>query len=208
MAQCPPHWDPRCLFPTVASCVRTKAAAHWVSGPGGSLTASCRALPRNRGRRHAIGRVALLRKPPPDQSQPSAIFRQFSKPPRVQRRYRRLLSPHASHFVGVSDGSIRRFRRHHRGTQRARITTIYNPVVTPDLPGQDDGTSRSSRGSSMDGAPVILAAGRLVEAERLSYTRQGLRPCRHALARVALIIVGEGEARPALEGLVRRLKLV
>ena len=122
---------------------------------------------------------------------------------RVKQRWRRL-SPHAAHFVGISHGVSESIAAA-TGVPNEKITTIYNPVVPPDLqarmaepaphPWLEDG-----------GAPVILAAGRLDGVKDYSTMIKAFallarrRPCR-------LLILGEGPMRERLENLVHELDL-
>ena len=123
--------------------------------------------------------------------------------PRHRRRYRYLFDK-ASHFIcvsqGVADGLVSQL-----GVPRTRVSTVHNPVVTPDLgsrmtepashPWMDDG-----------GSPVILSAGRLSEQKDYPTLIKAFaqvaahRPCR-------LIILGEGRLRGQLQRLVERLGL-
>ena len=117
---------------------------------------------------------------------------------RTRGRYRRLFAA-ATHFVGVSRG-VSDSLETVTGAPRDRITTIYNPVVTPDLHGKaaeqpDHPWLRD------DGAPIVLAAGRLAREKdfptlvRAFARLAARRPCR-------LIILGEGSKRTKIEGLV------
>ena len=122
---------------------------------------------------------------------------------RYRRRYRHLATG-AIHFVGVSEGVSESFAATIR-IPRDRITTIYNPVVTPTLhvkmvqpPGHPwflDG-----------GPPVILSAGRFVRAKdhatliRAFHRLASRRACR-------LIVVGDGRQRRRIQRLVKRLGL-
>ena len=122
---------------------------------------------------------------------------------RHRRRYR-LLARDAAHFVGVSEGVSVNLAATIEGTD-AEVTTIYNPVVTPDLrPRMEE--SPSHPWLSDGGAPVIVSAGRLAAQKDFPTLIRALarlaprRPCR-------LIIVGEGRMRPRLERLVGRLGL-
>ncbi|QCQ22763.1 glycosyltransferase [Desulfoglaeba alkanexedens] len=91
------------------------------------------------------------------------------------------------------------------GLPRERITTIYNPVVTPELaalpaapaphPWLEDG-----------GPPVIVAAGRLVPQKNFPLLIEAFaRLRRRRLAR--LLILGEGEQRGELEALASQLSI-
>lgn len=96
--------------------------------------------------------------------------------------------------------------------QRSRLSTIYNPVVTPELAlraaeapphawldaSADAGVRRTAH------PPVLVAAGRLVAQKNFALLL-------HAFARLRsqrparLLILGEGRERPKLEALAREL---
>lgn len=123
---------------------------------------------------------------------------------RFRRRIRYLFSG-ATHFVGVSQG-VSDGLATAVGAPRGKITTIYNPVVAPDLHAKaaeqpDHPWLRDN------GAPVLLAVGRLVEGQKdyptliRAFARLAARrPCR-------LIVLGEGDQRKEIEGLVEKFKL-
>ena len=126
-----------------------------------------------------------------------------SRRPRDQRRSRHLF-PYASHFVGVSRGVSDNLSVT-MGVSSDRITTIYNPVVTPGL--HVKMAEPPSHPWVLDGGePVVLAAGRLVEQKDYPTLLKAFgrlaarRPCR-------LIILGEGKRRRELEELIGELDL-
>ena len=91
------------------------------------------------------------------------------------------------------------------GIPREHIQVIYNPVVTPEL--QEKARAPLEHPWFAPGAPpVLLAAGRLT-------AQKDFPTLIHAIALVRqsrltrLLILGEGEERPALEALVRQLNL-
>ena len=143
----------------------------------------------------------LLKEPPP--IIPTLHNVGKGNQPLDDRRYRHLFS-YTSRFVAVSRGvaddlSIT------WDVPRDRITTIYNPVVTPDLcvKAIEQPDHPWLRDNS---APVILAVGRLENQKDYPTLIQ-------AFARLAtrrphrLIILGEGNRRTEIEGLVQELKL-
>jgi glycosyltransferase involved in cell wall biosynthesis len=95
---------------------------------------------------------------------------------------------------------------------RARLTTIYNPVVTPQLalraaeapphPWLESNSEPPAR-SSAD-APVVVAAGRLVPQKNFALLLTAFARLRTQRT-VRLLIFGEGPERPRLEALVRSL---
>ena len=122
---------------------------------------------------------------------------------RHKRRYRHLARD-AAHFVGVSQG-VSDSLATTIGFPRKSITTIYNPVVTPDL--HLKMADRPNHPWLMDGgAPVILAAGRLARPKDYPVLIKAFaRLTSHRSCR--LIILGEGRKRKGLERLVKELKL-
>jgi glycosyltransferase involved in cell wall biosynthesis len=116
----------------------------------------------------------------------------------------RTFYPWASCVVAVSRGAADDLVRT-TGLPRELVHVVYNPVITPDLlalarqapdhpwfaPGQP---------------PVILAVGRLTQQKDFpTLLRAFARFRRHRAGR--LVILGEGEDRPTLEGLVSELGL-
>ena len=122
---------------------------------------------------------------------------------RTRGRYRRLFAD-ATHFVGVSQDVSRGLAEVIKVPDE-RITTIYNPVVTPNLHARAAETP-DHPWLRDDGTPVVLAAGSLVRQKdhptliRAFARLTARRPCR-------LIILGEGSKRTETEGLLEELKL-
>ena len=124
-----------------------------------------------------------------------------------RRRYRRLyqrLFPHADHVVGVSQGVTAGVVRD-IGIPKSRVSTIYNPVITKEL--FDKASAAPSHPwFSVDGPPIVLAAGRLARAKNYPILlRAFATACKNRQLR--LIILGTGSWRSRLERLVRRLDL-
>jgi glycosyltransferase involved in cell wall biosynthesis len=114
----------------------------------------------------------------------------------------RAFYPSADEVVAVSHG-VARDMSATTGLPLSKIRVVYNPVITPALlsaaqrvpghPWLTDG-----------GPPVVVGAGRLTRAKDFqSLVRAFARVRQHRPAR--LLILGEGEERPALEALVREL---
>ena len=110
----------------------------------------------------------------------------------------------ANAIVAVSDGVAENMSATMQ-FPRERITTIYNPVVTPDVPT----LARAPLAHPWFDAgtpPVILAVGRLVD-------QKDFETLFHAFARIRkqrtarLLILGEGKLRPQLETLAVSLGL-
>ncbi len=190
------HWDPLCLpGPTLA--YQARAVASYMDRE----TPDC-VLP-NLSRPNAATLLAcrLLDKHPPV----VPVMRNFVHYDRfrTRRRYRHL-TREAMHFVGVSQG-VSESLAASIGVPSSRITTIYNPVVTPRL--HDERTKLPKHPWFLDGgAPIVLAVGRLTAQKDYptlikAFSRlTARRPCR-------LIILGEGKKRKNLEDLVEDLHL-
>ena len=111
--------------------------------------------------------------------------------------------PRADLVVAVSDGVGEDLVTH--GTPRARLVTIYNPVVTPELralsqlpvehPWLLDG-----------GGPVIVSVGRLASSKDHRTLLQAMRLVNEERP-VRLVILGEGPERAPLEALRGQLGL-
>ena len=120
---------------------------------------------------------------------------------RNRLRSRRLFHG-AAHFVGVSRG-VSDSLAAAVAVPGENITTIYNPVVTPEV--HVRAAEQPGHPWLLDGdAPVILAAGRSSKEKdyptllRAFARLVGQRPCR-------LVILGQGEKKGELEGLAQDL---
>ena len=118
-------------------------------------------------------------------------------------RYRTLMA-HSDHIIAVSEG-VRHSVSSQTGVPKERITTIYNPVVTPRL-------AVLCREVPVhpwlaeSGPPVILSAGRFVQVKDFPTLIRAF----HKLSMVTparLILLGDGSQRKDLIALVRRLDL-
>ena len=130
------------------------------------------------------------------------VFRNsmLSRSRRTRILYRSLLK-NADHIVTVSDGVADGLSAL-ASVPQDRMTTIYNPVVTPDLVAKAE--DRPDHPWFLEpGPPIILAAGRLSRVKdfptliRAFHIASRKRPMR-------LIILGEGSWRKRLEKLVRK----
>ena len=114
----------------------------------------------------------------------------------------RTFYPWATRVVAVSRGAADDLART-SGLPRDRVEVIYNPVITPAmmaLAGQAPDHPWFAPGQP----PVILGAGRLTRQKDFpTLIRAFAEVRRHRAAR--LIILGEGEDRPALESLAAEL---
>ena len=118
-------------------------------------------------------------------------------------RYRALL-PHSDHIVAVSEG-VRNSVSSNVGVPKERITTIYNPIVTPRL-GVLSREIPAHPWLAGGGPPVILSAGRFARVKDFPTLIRAF----HKLSMVTparLILLGDGRHRRDLITLVRRLDL-
>ena len=118
--------------------------------------------------------------------------------PLVARSY-----PQADAIVCVSDG-VADDLAHTARLPRARIHTIHNPVVTPELAARAAEPPPHSWLEDRAGPPVVLAAGRLVAEKNFSLLLRAFAQLRSQRP-VRLLILGEGRERKRLEGLAREL---
>ena len=123
---------------------------------------------------------------------------------RRRRRRSRYLFANAAHCVAVSQG-VSESLADAIGVPLEKITTIYNPVVTPDIAKR--AAEQPNHPWFLDhGEPIILAAGRLEKQKDYptlirAFARVSVRrPCR-------LVILGEGSQRTEIEGMIQEFKL-
>ena len=122
---------------------------------------------------------------------------------RDKGRYRTLM-PHSDHIVAASEG-VRHSVSAKAGLPKERITTIYNPVVTPRLAV----LSRESPPHPWlagGGATVILSAGRFTRDKDFSTLIRAFQKL-SMVTPARLILLGDGSQRNDLTNLVRRLDL-
>lgn len=112
--------------------------------------------------------------------------------------------PRADAIVAVSDGVADDLAAG-TGLTRERITTIYNPAVTPEVIANSRQPA-SHAWLTGTGPPVVVAAGRLHRAKDFPTLIRAFAQVR-ARRPARLIIFGEGAERTALEQLVARLGL-
>jgi glycosyltransferase involved in cell wall biosynthesis len=128
----------------------------------------------------------------------------------AKRRQRAVLGPirrcypWADDIVAVSNGVADDLAAT-ASIPRQRITTIYNPVVTPELAEQAKAPLEHLWFTS-ESPPVILAAGRLHYQKDFPTLLKAFAQVR-AVRPARLVILGEGEERNTLEALTRQLGL-
>jgi len=123
---------------------------------------------------------------------------------KIERILLTWLYPKADEIVADSRGVARDFSEY-IGIHPDRIKVIYNPVITPQL--LSEAKMNIDHPFFQPGQPpVVLGVGRLSEAKGFPSLIQAFALVRrHTPAR--LLIVGEGEQRPALERLIHSLGL-
>ncbi len=121
---------------------------------------------------------------------------------RIVLRLMRYLYPRADGIVAVSEGASNDLSQSIH-LPRGRITTIYNPAVTPEL--LEDSTKALNHPWFGPGKPpVILGVGRLTKAKDFGTLIRAFVMVRERRP-VKLIILGEGEERQSLEELAREM---
>jgi glycosyltransferase involved in cell wall biosynthesis len=91
----------------------------------------------------------------------------------------------------------------HTGIEKTRITTIYNPTITPDL-AQKAKQPLDHPWFAPGSPPVILAAGRLSTQKDFPTLLKAFARIR-AVRPARLVILGEGKKRHQLQALARQL---
>jgi glycosyltransferase involved in cell wall biosynthesis len=109
---------------------------------------------------------------------------------------------HAAGVITVSEGAAAAIVSC-LGVERSRVHVIYNPVVTGDLFSKAEAAVEHPWFNA-DQPPVILGIGRLTQAKDFETLVKSFARLR-ARCPARLMILGEGEGRPALEALVRKL---
>jgi glycosyltransferase involved in cell wall biosynthesis len=122
----------------------------------------------------------------------------------LEHRLLRTFYPWATWIVAVSRGSADDLART-TGLARSRIEVIYNPVITPAILAQA-GREPDHPWFALGQPPVILGVGRLTRQKDFLTLVRAFGELRHR-HRARLVILGEGEDRPALESLVAELGL-
>ena len=88
---------------------------------------------------------------------------------------------------------------------RSRVSTVYNPVVTPALKALSF-ESPDHPWFGQDDVPVVLGVGRLVPQKDFGTLLKAFAQLREE-RQVRLLLLGEGEQREALEAMVVRLRI-
>jgi glycosyltransferase involved in cell wall biosynthesis len=110
--------------------------------------------------------------------------------------------PWAARVVAVSRGAADDLSRT-SGLPRERVEVVYNPVITPEMMAL--ARERSDHPWFTPGQPpVVLGVGRLTPQKDFGTLVRAFAEVRRSRP-ARLIILGEGEERPALEALAREL---
>jgi glycosyltransferase involved in cell wall biosynthesis len=112
--------------------------------------------------------------------------------------------PWASSVVAVSRGAADDLART-SGFPRSQVEVVYNPVITPSIMAmakEEPGHPWLASGQP----PVVLGVGRLTRQKDFPTLLRAFAELRRQ-REARLIILGEGEDRPALEALIRELEL-
>ena len=116
-------------------------------------------------------------------------------------RYRTLMA-HSDHIVAVSEG-VRHCIASKAHVPKERITTVYNPVVTPRLASLSREVA-AHPWLNGDGPPVILSAGRFVRIKDFPTLIRAFQKLSVVIP-ARLILLGDGNQRKNLGTLVREL---
>ena len=119
------------------------------------------------------------------------------------QRYRRLL-PHSDHVIAISHG-VRSSVVQIAEIPARRVTSIYNPVVSPHIMELANRPPQHTWLSN-DGPPIILGVGRLVKQKDFPTLLKAFQLVSNVRS-VRLIILGEGRQRARLQKLVEKLGL-
>ncbi len=123
---------------------------------------------------------------------------------RLMPRFLRAFYPSADAVVAVSHG-VAKGLSDATGFPLRRIQVIYNPVITADLVAAAAGPP-GHPWLADGGPPVVLGVGRLTRQKDFESLVRAFARVRQQRP-VRLLILGEGEERPALQALVRELGL-
>ncbi len=127
----------------------------------------------------------------------------------MKEAYVRVALKSADSFITYSSKAREYVER--MGARRRRVYIAFNSVDTHEIFENRELYAREARGLrsslKLDGKKIILSVGRLLPEKRVDILIRAVCRVRKTLSDVALVIVGEGPARPELEELVRTLAL-
>ena len=128
----------------------------------------------------------------------NAGFRERLMPTLARRFYR-----WADHVIAVSRG-VGVDLAEITGLPEDRISIVHNPVIVPEM-FERAGAEIDHPWFDQAGPPVIISVGRLTAQKGYPALLQAIAKVRERLP-VRLLILGEGEDRPALESLADELR--
>lgn len=119
----------------------------------------------------------------------------------------RVTYPHADSVIAVSEGVADDLRSQH-GLRRELIRVAPNPIVTTDFGWRAQQPARQAHEHwfAPGAPPVVISAGRLTVEKRFDLLIEAFAVAR-AGSGARLLILGEGEERGRLQGLVRERRL-
>lgn len=123
---------------------------------------------------------------------------------RLLHRLMRITHPRADRIVVVAEAMVAEVERALE-LPPGRVVAIPNPVVTPDLL-RLAVADPAHPFAKPDGQPLVLGVGRLTKQKDFATLIRAFEQVTRSLS-AKLLILGEGEERPALEALVRSLGL-
>ena len=109
----------------------------------------------------------------------------------------------ADRIVAVSEGVADDIAES-TGIPRERVDVIHNPVITPDL--TESASKQPQHPWFDDTCPVVIGVGRLTAQKNFAMLIDAFGIVRRR-RKIRLVILGEGEDRPALESQIRRAGL-
>jgi len=133
---------------------------------------------------------------------PPGIFLEEAKFPRIRRAAMRLLYPRAA-TIAVPLDEVGEELRRVLGLPELPITVLPNPVISETVHRLKDETPEIALPD--DGAPLLVASGRLVEAKGYDVLLAALAALSGLKPPPRLIVLGEGPKRAELESLARSL---
>lgn len=135
----------------------------------------------------------------------SSLRKQKLQRARLLPLFMRWFYPWANQVVGVSEGVTEDFIKAVPCVSRHKVKVIYNPVVTDELLLKAE-ENLDHPWFAPEEPPVILGIGRLTEQKDFTTLIHAFKLLSQQCS-ARLMILGEGEEKPALESLVKQLGL-
>lgn len=115
----------------------------------------------------------------------------------------RICYPWANAVIGVSQGVVNDLKKYILSGYK-KLYVVYSPLITGDM--FDQAAVSLDHPWFKEGSPVILAVGRLSAQKRFDVLIRAFAVLRQEI-NVKLLILGEGELREYLQGLIKTLDL-